>query len=174
MIMKKIIAFLVFFFLIIGGCSQQEPVKILRIGDNAPSFVLLDINGQKLSLADVQGKIVLIDFWATYCPPCRKSIPFLNELQKNYGGEEFTVLGLSMDGSTKNVTAFKKVTPIDYTVLMATEDVARKYNIRGIPTIYLLDKEGRIIYKTLFVNEPEKEHIKEKIEERLQGISKDV
>jgi peroxiredoxin len=167
--MKKCLALLGLFFLFIYGCGSQEPVQILRIGDTAPSFVLLDINGKQVSLSDYNGKVVLVDFWATFCPPCRKSIPFLNELQSRYGGEKFTVLGLSMDDATASVTSFMKEKAIQYPVLMANSDVARKYNVTGIPTLYLLDQQGHIIYKTFFVNEAEKNFIIESIEKRLGG-----
>lgn len=161
-------------FLFVYGCGSQEPIKMLKIGDTAPSFVLLDIEGKQASLSDYKGKVVLIDFWATYCPPCRKSIPFLNELQNTYSDEKFIVVGLSMDDSTAAVSSFMKEYAIQYPLLMANSDVARRYNVRGIPTLYLIDEQGRIIYKTLFVNEAEKSFIIENIEKRVEGNNQDV
>jgi peroxiredoxin len=173
-LMKKFFAFLWLCFVFLYGCGSQEPVQIVKIGDNAPSFVLLDIEGKQVSLSDFKGKVVLIDFWATYCPPCRKSVPFLNELQRTYGADKFTVVGLSMDDSTSSVASFMKEYAIQYPLLMASPEVAHRYNVRGIPTLYLLDEQGRIIYKTLFVNEAEKSFIIEHIEKRLEGNNQDV
>lgn len=171
---KSYILLLGLLVIFISGCGPQESVQILKIGDSAPSFVLLDIQGKKASLSDYKGKVIIVDFWATYCPPCKKSIPFLNELQRTYEEKGFTVLGLSMDGSTKTVISFKENIAIDYPVLMGNSDVARQYNVRGLPTIFVLDRQGRIVHKTLYVTDAEKKRLKNLIEQSLQSSNNDV
>jgi len=77
-----IVLVLFFLFLIITNCERRERKAI--IGFQAPDFTLADLNGQKVSLSDYEGKVILIDFWATWCPPCKDSIPFLESLYQRY------------------------------------------------------------------------------------------
>ena len=111
----------------------------------APAFTLEDIYGKKVSLSDFKGKVVIVDFWATWCPPCRKSIPDLIELQKKYKNK-FAVIGISVDMDTKsNVAPFVKQNKINYKVLYASPEVVQNYgNIDAIPTSFIIDQHGNI------------------------------
>jgi peroxiredoxin len=115
--------------------------------NTAPDFKLTGIDGKPVSLSRLKGKVVLLDFWATWCPPCREEIPGFVELQKRYGKQGLTVIGLSLDqGGRKEVAEFAKRMKVNYPVALATEDVIRRYGgIRAIPTTFLINRRGEII-----------------------------
>jgi len=112
----------------------------------APDFNLKDLDGKDVRLSDHKGKVVLIDFWATWCPPCRKGIPELVEMQKKYGSEKFIVLGISVDQDDENkVRDFARDFQINYPVLFYTPDVIDAYGgIEAIPTTFVVDKQGKV------------------------------
>ncbi len=112
---------------------------------SAPAFTLPDLNGKQVSLAGLKGQVVFVDFWATWCPPCRYSIPALEALHREFQARGFQVVGVSLDENTAAVAPFVKEKGITYTVLLGGEsDVADLYGVRGIPSLYLIDKEGRV------------------------------
>lgn len=89
-----------------------------------------------------------MEFWATWCPPCKATIPELIELQRKYGGRGLVVLGVSMDEGdnlTPKLDAFAKENKINYPIVLGTEDMTREYNVRSIPMSVLIDKEGKIV-----------------------------
>ncbi len=114
----------------------------------APPFSLTDVFGHKLSLADYHGKVVLLDFWATWCPPCRMEIPGFIQLQRQYGSEGFQVIGISMDDSVQPVIPFYKQFGMNYPVAMGSSQLAGLYGgIIGLPTTFLIGRDGRIYDK---------------------------
>ena len=120
----------------------------------APEFTLNDLSGAPVSLADSAGRVRLIDFWATWCPPCRDEIPMLNELEQSYGSLGLTILAIS-DESTDVLQEFAASNKMAYTSLVGTERVAMKYGVLGLPTAYLLDQEGRVV-ESFFGPKPRK------------------
>ena len=111
---------------ILGVRRKSEPAGTITTSSNvtqvvlAPDFTLTDINGQPLRLADYKGKVVLLDFWATWCAPCRSEIPRFVAWQKQYGPQGLQVIGLSMDDDSKPVPAFMQQFGIDYPVAWVT------------------------------------------------------
>ena len=114
--------------------------------NQAPNFTLVDTNGKKVSLSDYKGKVVILDFWATWCPPCRRGIPDLIDIQKQFKNK-IVVLGISLDTDTKgDVPSFIKNMGINYSVLYASPEVVQAYgNIDAIPTSFIIDKKGKIV-----------------------------
>jgi peroxiredoxin len=112
----------------------------------APVWELKDMAGRTVKLSDFKGKVILLDFWATWCPPCREEIPGLIELQKKFGDRGLVVIGVSLDdGGVDVVKPFINKLGINYPVLMGTEEVARKYgDIQAIPTTFIIDRAGNI------------------------------
>jgi thiol-disulfide isomerase/thioredoxin len=124
-----------------SSVNQQE-----KAYPPAPDFSLKDLNGKNIRLSEQKGKVVLIDFWATWCPPCRKGIPELIEMQQEYGRDKFVVLGINLDQEdAKVVKDFAENYRINYPVLFYTPEVIAAYGgIEAIPTSFLVDKEGNV------------------------------
>ena len=136
-----------------GGASgaaanspQAQGLPDLR-GKAAPAFTLKTVDGKTVSLSDYKGKAVLLNFWATWCGPCKLEMPWLIELQKKYAAQGFTVLGISEDdGSPKNVSDFAQKMGVDYPVLMANDKVSTSYGgIDYLPTSYYIGRDGKVV-----------------------------
>jgi cytochrome c biogenesis protein CcmG/thiol:disulfide interchange protein DsbE len=132
---------------------SSQPVRTVaqeRERPEAPDFTLKDLDGNDVKLSDYRGKVVVLDFWATWCPPCRKGIPDFVEMQEQYGEDKFVVIGINLDQGKPNevvpmVTDFAKQYKINYPVVIHDQQVVYAYGgIRSIPTTFVLDKEGRV------------------------------
>ena len=112
----------------------------------APTFSLTDIDGQKLELSSYRGKIVLLDFWATWCGPCRTEIPHFIDLQNKYGSQGLQIIGISLDDSVAPVKKFYAEQKMNYPVAVGDDKLADQYGgVLGLPVAFLIDREGRII-----------------------------
>lgn len=123
-----------------GMSSGQQSV--------APDFLLPDLKGAKIQLVSYQGKIVLLDFWATWCDPCREEIPHFVELQNKYGGQGLQIIGISMDDEPQPVRAFYERFKMNYPVLMGNAKTGELYGgVLGLPIVFLIGRDGRIVAK---------------------------
>ena len=114
----------------------------------APEFSLTDLNGQQLRLSSYKGKVVLLDFWATWCVPCRAEIPEFIALKNKYGAQGFEVIGISMDDGPDPVRAFYKELKMNYPVVMGDAKTGELYGgILGLPVCFIIDRNGRIVRK---------------------------
>ncbi len=121
------------------------PAAAAERGGVAPAFSLPDLKGREVPLSDFRGKVVVLDFWATWCPPCRREIPDFVELQREYGPQGLQIVGIALDEPEK-VEAFARQNGMDYPVLMGSDEVAVLYGgIDGIPTTFLIDRQGKIV-----------------------------
>lgn len=110
----------------------------------APDFTLADMNGKAHTLSKYQGKVVLIDFWASWCPPCRAEIPHLVKIYEKYKSDGLVILGVGLD-KKENLATISKELGITYTVLVDDRSVTgRLYDVKGIPRTLMLDRKGRI------------------------------
>jgi len=111
----------------------------------APNFTLTDLNGSEVSLSDFKGKVIIVDFWATWCGPCKMEIPSFIKLQEDYQ-DDVVVLGVSLDqGGPKAVVPFVKKMAINYPIVYGDGQVVQAYGgIRGIPTTFVIDKDFNI------------------------------
>jgi peroxiredoxin len=131
------------------GCEKK-----VDAWQTAPEFSLKDLSGNMVSLKQYRGYIVLLDFWATWCPPCRQSIPELVDLQEKYRDKGVVILGISMDNplqfSTRYLRAFKEKFKINYKILRVNRQVALDYfgtQNMAIPTMFVINREGKIVDK---------------------------
>jgi len=115
---------------------------------DAPPISLTDIGGKKLDLADYKGKVVVLDFWATWCGPCRIEIPGLMEMQDKYAKQGFSVIGISLDDEPGPVVEFYKEFKMNYPVAVGNQRIGELYGgIFGLPTTFLIGRDGRIYAK---------------------------
>lgn len=149
MFTKKPALFLILFLLLFGCTNKSE-----QAADAASDFKLQDLGGKTVKLSEFKGRPVLLDFWATWCPPCRASIPEIEKLHKSYSSKGLVVLAISLDqGGWDSVKDFVTESGITYTVLKGTDDVASKYHVRTIPMLVIVDKEGKIYKRYLGLGE---------------------
>lgn len=122
-------------------------------GQAAPDFRLVTTSGKQLSLSSLKGQVVVLDFFATWCPPCRESIPHLIDLNKRYGKQGLQVVGMSMDEDGEQVVRnFMAEKNITYPVTVINQQTASSYSIRSIPTMYIIDKQGKIADRVMGFN----------------------
>jgi len=129
--------------------SPYEPARENRPLDGrpAPGFVLKNLDGVEVPSADFEGKVLIVNFWATWCRPCREEIPALVALQSQYASGGFSVIGISVDAKADIVRDFAAKNGMNYPLLMADENVKRDYgDIVGIPTTFMIDGKGVIRY----------------------------
>ena len=112
----------------------------------APSFSLPDLAGNRVELAQFKGKVLVIDFWATWCPPCREAIPELVAMKKKYGPQGFDIVGISMDENPARVVPpFVEHYGINYPIVMGDDQVSSAFGgIYGLPTTFIVDRQGNI------------------------------
>lgn len=125
--------------------GQQSPAVT---GSKAPDFTLRDLKGNRVRLSDYSGKVVLLEFWATWCPPCRASVPEFITLQDQYRDRNVAILAVSVDegkDTTGKLADFAREQKINYTILVGDEAVTRAYNIKSIPALFIIDKSGVIV-----------------------------
>ena len=115
-------------------------------GKQAPDFALKDLQGKQVKLSDFRGKAVLLNFWATWCGPCKVEMPWFVELQKQYGPQGLEIVGVALDDSGKDeIQKFAKDMGVNYTILQGQDDVGDAYGAVGLPTTYYIDRTGTII-----------------------------
>lgn len=155
---KKKIAFLVVLValiaLFIAGwfvMDRSTGNKAITSGDRAPEFRLKTLEGGSVSLADLHGKVVMVHFWATWCPPCVEEIPTLDRLYRSLMGKDFIMLAVSEDeGGAGAVASFIQQNRLNLPVLLDTgSDVARLYGTYKLPETYIVDRQGVVRYKAI-------------------------
>lgn len=141
-------------------------------GHDAPDFVLTDLQGHSLKLSDLRGKAVVLNFWATWCPPCKEEIPWFVELQKRYGAQGLQVVGVSMDdGDQKDVEKFAAENSINYPVLLGKDTVAEQYGgIEYLPTTFYIDRNGVVMDRVF--GQPGRDEIEQSVERAIASASK--
>src|SRR6476469_9655675 len=126
--------------------------KAGEIGSQLPGFSVRDLRGRRISSADLRGKVVLIDFWATWCQPCKKEMPGYQKLVDRYGAQGFAVIGFKLDimADTEEPRAFARRLGIRYPLAVATDAVKNKFGgIEGLPTTLLYDRQGILRQKII-------------------------
>jgi cytochrome c biogenesis protein CcmG/thiol:disulfide interchange protein DsbE len=129
-----------------GGPSRGE--HALGPGMRAPEFVRADLHGKPIDLAQYRGKVVLVDFWATWCAPCLIEIPRLIEMQRRLGGAGLQVIGVSMDDSADPVRSLSRRYLFDYPIVMGDAKLGERYGgVLGLPVQFLVGRNGKIVQR---------------------------
>ena len=135
----------------------------------APNFTLTDMDDETHSLADYRGKVIMLNFWATWCPPCRREMPSMERLHQNLHQEDFVVIAINQMESADHVFAYTGQLDVDptFTILFDKDStVSQAYSVKGLPTSYLIDKKGNIRYRA--VGGREFDH--PNVEKQIQGL----
>ena len=151
-----LISLLPFWSPVLGASEENQPtIRFVRNPDPAPDFKLAGLDGKPVTLADSHGKVILLNFWATWCGPCRAEIPDLVELQNKYK-DRLQILGLVVDDDDQDaIKDFTEKFGINYPVAIATNDIRLLYGgIAALPTSFVLDAEGRIVQKHEGLRDP--------------------
>ena len=114
----------------------------------APDFNLMGMDGETHTLEDLKGKFVLVNFWATWCNPCKVEMPLLEKLHQTLKSEKFTVLGLHVGPGPENIEEFKKLMPISFPIYVDM-DLEVNWGVPGLPTTFLMNPEGKLIYRAV-------------------------
>jgi len=145
----------------LAGCNQQQAglappdksrIVAGEVGSPLPDFSVTDLQGHSLSSSDLRGKVVLVDFWATWCPPCKKEMPGYQKLVDRYGTRGFVAIGFKFD-TMKDVEEplqFAHKIGVHYPLAVATDDIKQKFGgIEGLPTTMLYDRQGILRTKVI-------------------------
>lgn len=151
--------------MLLAGCDSKPKQKAPKLGSD---FTLRDVYENEFKLSDYRGKVVMIEFWATWCPPCRDSIPELIKLHEQYKDKDFKLFAISLDEDTFALYKFVESNKLPYTVLIGDKDVEDRYGAHKIPMTFLLDKKGTVVKKHMGFAQGISNDIAMEIEELLK------
>jgi cytochrome c biogenesis protein CcmG/thiol:disulfide interchange protein DsbE len=152
-----------------GLATDTTPVSSRKA---APDFTLSDPKGAPIRLSDYKGKVVLLDFWATWCHGCQTEIPWYMEFQEKYKGQGLSVIGVAMDDDGwKSVKPFSDEKKINYMIVVGNESMAKEYGVSALPVTLLIDREGKIA--ALHAGMVDKESFEKEVRTLLQPEKND-
>ena len=145
-----LVAALGWFFTAAVASAASGPVLTSLSGDPAPALVLKDVNGATHDLARYRGSVVLINFWATWCIPCRDEMPSIQKLRDRLAGKPFVVFAVNVDEPDSRVRSFLNETRLDLPVLLdQNKTVTRAWSVRVMPTTFVVGRDGRVRYRAV-------------------------
>ena len=158
------------FALGIAALVMASSAMALDKGSNAPAFDLKGVEGN-INLAKYQGKLVYLDFWASWCGPCRQSFPWMNELQSRYGAQGLQIIGVNLDQKNEDARQFLATTPARFLVAFDPAGATpRSYGVKGMPSSVLIGPDGKIIFEHAGFKEADRAALEEKIKSSLGAI----
>jgi peroxiredoxin len=133
--------------LLVALALASPPALAVEAGQLAPSFSLASTSGEIVSLDTLRGKVVLVDFWASWCGPCKRSFPWMAEMQRRYGSRGLAIVAVNVDKKRSDADRFLQAVPAPFTVVFdAAGSVPAAFGVPGMPTSYLIDASGRIAH----------------------------
>ena len=148
----------------LGGALAAEPPS------RAPDFLIYGENiAEPTMLSEYRGRVVYVDFWASWCAPCRQSFPWMNEMHARYGDDGLVVVGVNLDESRAAAQRFLRQVPAEFPIVYNPEGtLAEKYVVEAMPTSYLVGPNGRVLHRELGFRLGEKEQMERRIEAALE------
>jgi peroxiredoxin len=132
---------------VVPGLGGTTPAAVLANGAPAPSFQLDSMAGKKLNLSDLRGKVVLLNFWASWCGPCRKEMPILEQMYRQYQSKGVTLVGVNVEPSSDDAVKWLKSTPVTFPILFDRDSsVSKLYQVQGMPNTVIVDRKGKVRY----------------------------
>jgi thiol-disulfide isomerase/thioredoxin len=133
--------------------EARQGVRVVKaagpqVGDAAPDWTLKDSDGKEHSLSEYRGKVVVMDFWATWCPPCRAAMPGIQKVHEKYKAKGVVVLGMDC-WESGDAPGYMKENGITYGLIMKADEAAKAYGVSGIPTLYVIGPDGKVAYRTV-------------------------
>jgi thiol-disulfide isomerase/thioredoxin len=126
---------------------ERNVSGLLPVGSDAPDWSLQTPSGEEVSLRSLRGKVVLIDFWATWCGPCKRAMPGIQKLHEHYAGKPVAIIGINCWEREGDPVAYMKEKSFTYGLLLEGDKVAEAYHVTGIPTFYVIGADGKIVYR---------------------------
>lgn len=146
-----------------------SPSWAVAPGDAAPGLALPDAGGSTVALDKLRGRVVYVDFWASWCGPCKRSFPWMNEMHRKYGEQGFTIVAVNVDKRREDAAKFLAVTPGAFTIVYDPSGGApAAWDVKGMPTSYLVDRNGRIIAVDSGFREESKDALEARIKAALR------
>lgn len=146
--MKKLIIILIIATFFIAGCNEEAETKSNTAPDTGSAIADIEmevLNGDNVSLNDLKGKVVALDFWASWCGPCKRSIPFYNKMHEKYADKGLVIIGINANENRSTIEGAISELDIAYPVAMPNERMNQHFKVQGIPSMYLFDREGNQI-----------------------------
>ncbi len=155
------------------GLVLAPTALALEAGAPAPAFSLPTAAGKPFKLADARGKVVYLDFWASWCGPCRQSFPWLNAMQAKYGKQGFQVVGINLDKERAEADAFLAQTPAKFLIAFdVVGDSAKDYGIKGMPSSALIGADGKIVFMHSGFRDDQRVELEAKIVAALKAAAR--
>jgi peroxiredoxin len=133
--------------IVLGSLGWTAGAATLQAGAPAPTFQLNSMGGKPVALADLKGQIVLLNFWASWCGPCRQEMPILEQLNRQYHAKGVTLLGVNVEPDSVAAVNWLKATPVTFPILFDTDSkVSKLYEVEGMPNTVIVDRKGVVRY----------------------------
>ena len=130
---------------VLAAVLAAAPAFAARMGEQAPAFALATAAGDTVDLARLRGRVVYVDFWASWCTPCKRSFPWMNELELRYHDSGLTIVAINVDKRREDALRFLRDVPARFTVVFDAEGkTPAAFDVKGMPSSYLIDREGRV------------------------------
>ncbi len=154
----------------LGVClaSSTLPAHALDVGEAAPNVELLGPNGETVRLPLQTGKVLYVDFWASWCGPCRQSFPWMNAMQDKYKAKGLQIIGINLDQQASAADKFLAQTPAKFTVMFDPKGVSpRLYTVKGMPTSVLIGRDGKVIRQHAGFNDASRDQLEQQLQSAL-------
>jgi peroxiredoxin len=156
--------------MVLAAALEASGANALDRGVPAPQFELPGKDGAAVQLAKLQGRLVYVDFWASWCGPCRQSFPWMNEMQARYGARGLQVVGVNLDAKSDDARRFLAETPARFTIAFDPAGATpRAYGIKGMPSSVLIGPDGKVLYEHAGFKEADRAALEQVIQKALGG-----